>query len=99
MLNPLTEFLAGAPEIVFLLQTEPEIRAVAKITGKAECSIGCDGTAARNDSSDAAMRDTRIHGETILSQIHFIEELRAKDFAGVRTMNCLCFCFYRFLLN
>jgi hypothetical protein len=64
--DPLAKFLAGAPKIVFLLQTEPEIRTISEVTGKAECGVRRDGAASRNNGSNSAMRDTRIDGETIL---------------------------------
>lgn len=84
--DPITEFLAGLPEIVCLLQTEPEVRTVAEVTGQAERSVGRDGTATPDDGRDTAVRDTCIYGQTILGQTHLIEELRAKDFAGMREM-------------
>lgn len=89
--DPFSQFLAGAPEVVFLLETEPEVRTVPEVTGQAERGVGRDGTTARNNSGDAAMRNTRIHGKAIPGQAHLVEEFRAEDFAGMREMKFLCF--------
>jgi len=83
------EFIAGFAQVVFLLQTQPEVRRCPKVACQAQGSVRRNGAATMNDRGDAAMRDAYILGESILGDVHFVEKFLAQNVARVRKFKCL----------
>lgn len=78
-----SEFFTCLPQVIFLLQAKPELGGSAEVTRQSQGRVGRDRPLALDDRSHPAMWDARIHSQTILAEVHLIEEFGAEDFSGM----------------
>src|SRR6266702_7705355 len=70
-------------QVVMGLQVHPELRLHAKKLPEAQCCIRRDRTLALHDLVDAPRRHADALGETVLADLHSLEEVLSKHYAGM----------------
>lgn len=81
---------ADFAKIVFVLESDPEFGAGAKITAETKGSVWSDRTVPTDDGCDTAMGNIQIDGEAVLGDAQWLKELGANDFSGVWKIEFWC---------
>jgi hypothetical protein len=74
---------ADFAKIVFVLKSDPEFGAGAKISAETKGGVWCDRTVSTDDGRDTAMGNIEIDRQTILGDAQWLKKLGANDFTGV----------------
>lgn len=81
-----SQFFTCLAQVIFLLQAKPELGGGTEVTRQAQGRVGSNCPLPLDDSRDPTVRDTCVHRQPVLAEVHLIEKFGAEDFSGMGKM-------------